>query len=47
MLRRYVASDQISGERGSQALDDLAAFSLRRYPHEILIGRIWELRAIV
>ncbi len=43
-LRRYAASGQISGERGSQALDDLAAFRLRRWPHEPLMPRVWSLR---
>jgi len=43
-LRRYAASGQISGERGRQALDDLAAFRLRRWPHEPLMPRVWSLR---
>ncbi len=43
-LRRYVASGQISAERGRQALDDLAAVRLRRWPHEPLMPRVWSLR---
>ena len=44
VLRRYAAAGQISDARGCQALDDLAAFRLRRWPHEPLIPRVWELR---
>ena len=44
VLRRYVASKQISPTRGAQALDDLAGMPLRRWPHDVLLPRIWELR---
>jgi predicted nucleic acid-binding protein len=44
VLRRYVRSSQISSNRGREALDDLAALRLRRWPHDALIPRIWELR---
>ena len=44
VLRRYDAAGELSAERATQALDDLAAFPLRRYPHDMLVGRIWELR---
>jgi predicted nucleic acid-binding protein len=44
VLRRYVAAGQISAERGRAALDDLAALSLRRYPHDWLMMRVWRLR---
>jgi predicted nucleic acid-binding protein len=44
VLRRYAASGEIDGERGRAALADLADFSLNRYPHEILLPRIWDLR---
>lgn len=27
-----------------QALDDLGDLDLNRYPHDVLLGRIWELR---
>ena len=42
--RRYDAAGELSAERAAQALEDLAAFPLRRYAHEMLLGRIWELR---
>jgi predicted nucleic acid-binding protein len=44
VLRRYAAAGQISAERGRAALDDLAALSLRRYPHDWLMMRVWQLR---
>lgn len=44
VLRRYVRSAVISAERGSEALADLADFPLTRYPHSILLTRIWQMR---
>lgn len=44
VLRRYAAAGEIDDERGRAGLADLAAFQIRRYPHEILLPRIWDLR---
>lgn len=44
VVRRYAANGEIDGERGRAALDDLADFPLRRYPHDLLLRRIWSLR---
>ncbi len=44
VLRRYAATGQIDPERCRAALADLGAFSLRRYPHDFLLPRIWDLR---
>jgi predicted nucleic acid-binding protein len=44
VIRRYAAKGEIDGERGGAALDDLADFPLRRYPHDFLLPRVWELR---
>ncbi len=44
VLRRYAAAREISAERGGEALDDLAGFRLRRWAHDALVPRIWELR---
>ena len=44
VLRRYVRSGAISAQRGAEALTDLADFPLTRYPHLVLLGRIWEMR---
>jgi predicted nucleic acid-binding protein len=45
VLRRYEARRELTAGRGSEALADLAALPLNRYPHDALLPRIWELRA--
>jgi len=35
----------VSAERGREALEDQEDISLRRYPHDFLLPRVWELRA--
>jgi predicted nucleic acid-binding protein len=45
VVRRYSMRGEIDGERGRAALADLADFPLRRYPHGLLLPRVWELRA--
>jgi predicted nucleic acid-binding protein len=44
VIRRYALSGEIDGARGGLALADLADLPLRRYPHDFLLPRIWELR---
>lgn len=44
VLRRYAASGQIGSGRCREALSDLGDFSLHRYPHDLLLPRVWELR---
>lgn len=44
VLRRYAAAGEISSQRAREALDDLAAFRLRRWAHDALALRIWDLR---
>ncbi len=44
VLRRYALSAELDSARGAQALEDLAALPLSRYPHDVLLPRIWELR---
>ena len=44
VLRRYNASGEMDGERGRIALQDLSDLPIHRYPHEVLLPRIWELR---
>ena len=44
VLRRYVRSAIISAERGAEALTDLIDFPLTRYPHLVLLMRIWQMR---
>jgi len=44
VIRRYAASGEITAVRGRTALADLNDFPLRRYPHDFLLSRVWELR---
>ena len=44
VLRRYAASGDLGQERAQQALTDLSDLPLTRYPHDIFLPRIWELR---
>jgi len=44
VLRRYVRSTVISAERGAEALTDLVDFPMTRYPHFVLLTRIWQMR---
>jgi len=45
VLRRYVRDKTIAAQRGEEALEDLSDMPLRRYPHDFLIPRVWQLRA--
>jgi predicted nucleic acid-binding protein len=44
VIRRYAANGEIDDARGRLALADLADLPLRRYPHDFLLPRIWDLR---
>ena len=44
VLRRYVARVQIPEQRAREALDDFRDLDMNRYPHDVLLPRIWELR---
>ena len=44
VLRRYEATGVIDAQRGQEAIDDLTAWPLTRYPHDLFLGRIWALR---
>jgi predicted nucleic acid-binding protein len=41
---RYAANRQIDAERGRTAQVSLADFPVQRYPHGVLLPRIWDLR---
>jgi predicted nucleic acid-binding protein len=45
VIRRYAAKGEMDNARGCAALEDLADFPLRRYPHDVLLPRVWELRS--
>ena len=44
VIRRYAANGEIDAARGRAVLADLADLPLRRYPHDLLLPRTWELR---
>lgn len=44
VLRRYALAGELEVGRGREALEDLADLPLYRYPHDVLLPRIWELR---
>lgn len=43
-VRRLVASGDAGVERGEEAIADLLDLPMARYPHDILLPRIWDLR---
>ena len=44
VIRRYWRSGDVTAARGEDALRDLADLPIQRYPHEPLLGRMWQLR---
>jgi predicted nucleic acid-binding protein len=44
VLRRYFLSGRLEADRASTALEVLSGFPLTRYPHDVLLPRIWQLR---
>jgi predicted nucleic acid-binding protein len=44
VLRRFAQRGELTPERGSEALRDLADLPVSRYPHGSLLERVWELR---
>jgi len=44
VLRRYALLKELSAKRGDEAIEDLADFPIQRYPHTLLLKRIWDLR---
>lgn len=47
VLRGLVATGRLSSTRAQQLREDFAALRVRRYPHEPLNDRVWELRDIL
>ena len=43
-IRKLAREKAISASRGEQALEDLQRLRIMRYPHSILLRRIWQLR---
>jgi predicted nucleic acid-binding protein len=44
VIRRYWARAQLDVGRATQALQDFTDLPLARYPHDVFLPRIWELR---
>jgi len=44
VVRRYWRAGELTAARGAEALSDLASLPVQRYPHEPLLGRVWQLR---
>jgi predicted nucleic acid-binding protein len=44
VIRRYAAKGEIDDERARVALGDLGDLRLQRYPHDLLLPRVWALR---
>jgi predicted nucleic acid-binding protein len=44
VLRRYESARAIDAQRGQEAIDDLTAWPLTRYAHDLFLARIWALR---
>ncbi|MFH1572846.1 MAG: type II toxin-antitoxin system VapC family toxin [Acidobacteriota bacterium] len=44
VLRRYCRSGELHSVRARAALRDFIDLRLHRYPHDLFLGRIWQLR---
>lgn len=44
VLRRFARENRITNSRAEDAVDDLIGLRVTRYPHAMLLPRIWELR---
>ena len=44
VLRRLVREGAVSAQRAEQAIEDLLDLRIARYPHFVLLHRIWQLR---
>lgn len=44
VLRRFAVTDVVEARRARGALADLADLPIVRYPHDVLLPRVWELR---
>ncbi len=47
VLRRYCTAGDVDAAHGAEALSDLVDLLLSRYPHDLLLPRIWELRSVM
>lgn len=47
VVRRFARAGELDQERGRELLQDLLDLRIERYSHELLLPRIWDLRATV
>ena len=47
VLRRYAATNRADAQRWQSALEDWLEFPVHRYAHDVLLSRVWQLRANV
>lgn len=45
VLRRFQLRGEISESRGRESLEQFASYRFVRYPHTVLLPRIWQLRS--
>ena len=44
VLRRLVRQGTVAARRADEAIDDLMDLPMTRYPHAVLLPRVWQLR---
>lgn len=44
VLRRYSLSGDLDPSRAAEALEDFRDLPIERYPHDLFLARIWEMR---
>ena len=44
VLRRLVREGTVSAQRADEAMQDLLDLRITKYPHSVLLPRIWQLR---
>jgi len=44
VIRRYNLTGEMTGDRAEEAIGNHFALPIERYSHELLAGRIWQLR---
>jgi predicted nucleic acid-binding protein len=44
VLRRYVIASTVTNARAREMMQDYLDMDLKRYPHDVLLERMWELR---
>ena len=44
VVRRYCISGEMAEDRGYQAIVDLSELPVTRYPHDLFLTRMWQLR---